>query len=125
MKKLLAVVTAVMLTSFACILSAGAQTLDEQEALAVWNSNGETVGTITNALIDSSGNIGFVIVSIGKKEIAVPAESFSKSSEGKLLLDVGKEKLDAAPEFQDSDLTNPNFAGGVYQFFGLMPSWAE
>ena len=130
MKKLLAVLTGVMLISVAYILPIGAEALDAQEALTVWNSEGEYVGTVTNALVNSSGDIGFVIISMGEKgegmkEIAVPAESFSTNGEKGLFLDVNKEKLAAAPEFKDSDLSNPNFAKTVYRFFGLMPSWTE
>ncbi len=132
MKKLFATITAIMiLMSAAYVLAEGAQAGNQQEALIVQNSKGEYVGTITDALIDSAGNIGFVIVSIdetigrGKKDIAVPTASFSTDNERKLILDVSKEKLAAAPEFKASDLSDPNFAETVYRFFGLMLPWTE
>ncbi len=128
MKKLLPVMTTVMLISVA-LLAYGAGTADQQEALMVQNWKGEYVGTVTNALIDPSGHIRFVIVSIGermgKKEIAVPMACFSANSQRKLLLNVSKEKLTEAPEFDVSDLTDPAFTEKVYRFFGLTPSWTE
>ncbi len=131
MRKLLAVITTVVLVSVAYVLAAGAETTDQQEAVIVQNSDGDYVGTVMDALIDSSGNIRFVIVSIGEKvgqeqkKIAVPITSFSTNGGRELILDVSKEKLAAAPEFKGSDLGDPNFAGNVYQYFGLVPSWPE
>jgi hypothetical protein len=131
MKRLLAAAMAMMLISVAYVLVDGAETMGQQEALIVQNSKGEYVGIITDALIDPSGNIGFLIVSIGEKmgpgekEIAVPTESFSTNPERKLLLDISKERLAEAPEFKMSDLKNPAFAETVYRFFGLVPAWTD
>ncbi len=134
MKKLAAMAAMIaigVLVSVAYVLAEGAETGDQREALIVQNSEGEYVGTISNALMDPSGNIRFIIVLIddqmgqGKKEIAVPTASFSTNGERKLILDVRKEKLAAAPEFKDSDLRDPEFAEKVQRYFGLMPSWGE
>ncbi len=129
MKKLLPVITAVILISVAYVLAYGAVTADQQGVWIVQNSEGEYVGTITKALIDPSGNIRFVIVSIGEKmgekEIAVPTACFSTNNQRKLLLNVSREKLAEAPEFKVSDLSDPNFAETVYRFFGVTPSWTE
>ena len=129
MKKISAMITAVIFLS-AYALAYGAETTDPQEVIIVQNSEGQYIVTITDALVDSSGNIGFVILSIGgeengKKEVAVPTVGFSTKGDGKVVLDVGKEKLAAAPEFKSSDLSDPNFAETVYRYFGLMPSWRE
>ncbi len=131
MKKLLTLITAVIFIGMAYVVAQAAETANQEEVLIVQNSQGEYVGTITDALIDSSGNIGFVIVSIGdkmgegQKEIAVPTASFSPGSQGKLLLDVPKETLATAPEFNVSDLGDPKFGETVYRFFGLLPPWTE
>ncbi len=128
MKKLLPVITTVILIT-AYVLAYGAETADQQGVWIVQNSEGEYVGTITKALIDSSGNIRFIIVSIGEKmgekEIAVPTACFSTNKQRNLLLNVSREKLAEAPEFKVSDLSDPNFAETVYRFFGVMPSWTE
>ncbi len=104
-------------------------TADQQEALIVQNWKGEYVGAVTDVLLDTSGNIRFIIVSIGdrmgKREIAVPTACFSANNQRKLLLNVSKEKLAAAPKFDAKDLTDPAFAEKVYRFFGLTPAWTE
>ena len=105
---------------------------ERARALAVKNSKGEYVGTVKNALVDSSGNIAFVILSLGepiaerRKEIAVPPGAFSYDHENEdFVLDVSKEELAAAPEFAISDLNDPAFAEKVYRFFGLRAPWTE
>jgi hypothetical protein len=100
----------------------------QDTALSILNSKGEHVGTITNVLADPFGNIRFIIISVGekeKKEIAIPLEIVSTNGQQKLVLDVDRDTLQAAPEFKVDDLTNPNYAGDVYRFFGMGPPWAE
>ena len=133
MKRSLALLTTVLLMSVVTSLYAltdKAKSENQQESIAVNNSKGEYVGTLTNVLVDSDGNIGFIIVSIGhdrnqdKKDIAVPLITFFYDREKRLLiLDVSTETLLAAPEFKTSDLGDPAFAERTYRYFGLMPSW--
>jgi hypothetical protein len=126
MKKFLVLATFVILLSFGSIaLAAG----DQEEGLTVKNWKGEHIGSVKHVLTDSSsGNIVFVILSLGedgKKEIVVPVSSFSSYDyeNGFFVLNVSKEILAAAPEFNVSVLKDPAFAGRVYRFFGLAPSW--
>ena len=133
MKTLLAAVTAVVLISVVPNLYAltdKAKIENEQETIVISNSNGEYVGTLTTALVDSAGDIRFIVLSIGKegergkKNIAVPLGIFSYDRQKNLLiLDVSMEKLSAAPEFKDSDLRDPGFIERTYRFYGLMSSW--
>ncbi len=135
MKKLSLLITAAVLINFgliAYVVVDKAETENQQEAIVVKNSTGEYIGTVTNLLVDSSGNIAFIILSIGrereqgKKEIAVPLGIFSSDHENRIVvLNVGKEALAAAPAFDVSDLTDPTFAENVYRFLGLMPAWTE
>ncbi len=126
MRKLLALATIMIFLSLGSLAyAAGA------EGLAVKNWKGEYIGSVRHVLTDSStGNIIFVILSLGKegeKEIAVPVVSFSSYDyeDGFLVLNVSKELLAAAPEFNVSDLKDPAFTEKVYQFFGLAPSWND
>ncbi len=128
MRKALVLATVLILLSFGSIAyAAGGQ----EESLAVKNWKGEHIGSVKHVLTDpSSGNIVFVILSLGedgKKEIVVPVNSFSSydHENGFLVLNVSKEILAAAPEFQISDLKDPAFVEKVYQFFGLAPYWKE
>jgi hypothetical protein len=134
MKKLLALITAVILLNFGSMAYAvddKADSLDQQRAMVVKNSKGEYVGTISNALMDSSGNIAFIILVLGeeeqqKKEIAVPSVAFTYDHANKnLLLNISYETLAKAPEFNISDLSDPTFAEKVYRFYGRMPAWTE
>ena len=128
MKKFLVLATIVILLSFGSndYLAGG-----QEEGLTVKNWKGEYIGSVKHVLTDSSsGNIVFIILSLGqerKKEIAVPARSFSSydHENGFLVLNVSKEILAAAPEFHVSHLKDPAFAENVYRFFGLAPSWED
>ncbi len=135
MKKTLALIAAVILIGFASAAHAivdRSGTENQQNVLVVKNSNGDSVGIVSNALVDSSGNIAFIIVAIGEesgqggKEIVVPASSFSYDDQSKtLLLDMTKEQLAGAPEFKASDLNDPAYAGSIYRHYGLVPPWGE
>lgn len=128
MRKLLALVAVMILLGFGSLAyAAGTQ----EEGLAVKNWKGEYIGSVKHVLTDSStGNIVFVILSLGKggeKEIVVPVVSFSSYDyeNGFLVLNLSKEILATAPEFHVSDLKDPAFTERVYRFFGLAPSWNE
>ncbi len=132
MNKFLGPILIMALLSFGFATHGYAETDNQQEAMAVITPEGQNVGTVVNALVDPSGQIAFVILSIGQetgqqnKEVAVPSGAFHYDQErGKLIMNVDREKLTAAPEFKASDLDDPSFAARVYQFFGEAPSWTE
>ncbi len=121
-----------VLLSFGVVTYGLAETENQQETMAVITPEGQDVGTVVNALVDPSGHIAFVILSIGQetgqqnKDVAVPSSAFHYDRErGKLIMNVDREKLTTAPEFKASDLEDPSFAARVYQFFGAAPSWTE
>ncbi len=109
----------------------GVEPTKDQSEVIVKNAEGESIGTVSNALTDRAGNIAFIIVSLGKKgqqnkEIAVPLEAFSVDRESKTLtLNASKEQVAAAPEFNPSDLNDPSFAEKSYRAFGQAPPWTE
>ncbi len=132
MKKILTqAMVVVFLCLFSVIYALGAETANQGEGLTVKNWKGEYIGSVRHVLTDSStGNIVFVILSLGKggeKEIVVPVKSFSSYDfdNGSLVLNVSKDILVAAPEFHASDLEDPAFPEKVYQFYGLAPSWKD
>lgn len=128
MRKFLALAMVMVFLSFGSLACAAG---NQEEGLAVKNWKGEYVGSVRQVLTDSSsGNIVFVILSLGKggeKEIVVPVKSFSSYDyeNGFLVLNVSKEILATAPEFHVSDLKDPAFTERVYRFFGLAPSWKD
>ena len=128
MRRFLVLSTFVILLSFGSIAYAAG---DQEEGLTVKNWKGEYIGSVKHVLTDSSSkNIVFVLLSLGQerqKEIAVPVSSFSSYDyqNGFLVLNVSKEILATAPEFQVSDLKDPAFVERIYRFFGLAPSWKD
>jgi sporulation protein YlmC with PRC-barrel domain len=107
-----------------------ANSANQEGVLVVKNWKGEFIGSVQNMLIDSStGNITFIILSLGKekKEVVLPLKSFSSYDQesGTLVLNVSKEILIAAPEFHLSDLKDPAFPERVYRFFGEAPPWTD
>ncbi len=127
MRKFLMLVTFAMLLSFGFSVYA----VGEEEGLVVKNWKGEYIGSVRHVLTDSSnGNIIFVVLSLDqekKREIVVPVRSFSSYDfeGGFLVLNVSKEILNTAPDFDMSDLQDPAFVERVYRFFGLAPFWKE
>ncbi len=121
----------VFLCLFPVVQALGAETVNQGEGLAVKNWKGEYIGSVRHVLTESStGNIIFVILSLGKegeKEIVVPVVSFSSYDyeNGFLILNVSKEVLATAPEFHASDLKDPTFPERVYRFYGLAPAWED
>ena len=98
--------------------------------LAVKNSDGEYVGTVSNALADPMGNITFVILSLGgnqgeQKEVVVPVYAFSQDGDSGLMVNMSNAQLAAAPEFHMSDLSDPTFGDRVYRYYGQVPPWSE
>ncbi len=109
-----------------------ADTENQQKVILVKDSMGQYVGTVTNLLEDSSGNIAFIILSMsgeegqGNKEVAIPLGILSYDDENEtIVLNLSKEKLAAAPGFDVSDLGDSSFAEKAYRFFGLMPAWGK
>ena len=131
MKRLLAVLTVAALISLGVIPYAIGGTENQKQTLEVNNWKGKHVGIAKYVVMNSStGNVTFVILYLdneAKKEIAVPLAAFSSSDvgNGTLTLKVSEKELVSAPEFHDSDLSNPAFAERVYRFFGLVPSWTD
>ena len=135
MRRWIVLVTALVLVHFGLFAyppTDQAQTENQQRVIVVKDSTGQYVGTVTNVLADSSGDIVFIILSTsepgepGNKEIAIPLVILSLDDENRtVVLNLSKEVLAAAPGFEVSDLSDPAFAEKVYRFFGLIPAWEE
>ncbi len=129
----LAIMAALFVTAVhAYAIVPGSVQSSQNKALAVQNTKGESIGTVTNALEDSSGNILFVIVSVGKnndqenKEVVVPLGAFSYDHDrSAFVLDISREDLAKAPEFKESDLGDPAFAQRVYRYYAEAPAWTK
>lgn len=101
----------------------------------VVNRQDENLGEIHEIMLDArEGRIAYAVLSsggflgMGNKLFAIPWEALEfASSEQKLILDVDKERLKAAPGF-DKDEEWPDFAdrswgSEVHDYYGLDPYW--
>jgi sporulation protein YlmC with PRC-barrel domain len=101
----------------------------------VVNRQGENVGKIDELVIDAKKNrVLYAVLSfggfmgMGNKLFAMPWEAFEFSAtENKLILDVDKEKLKAAPGFEKGD-NWPDFRDklwgeSIYNYYNYTPDW--
>jgi hypothetical protein len=102
----------------------------KNETLGIQNSEGKNIGSLKDALVDSSGEVAYVVVSLSKesgqegKDIAVPLNAFSYDHTRKMLvLNMTTEQLALAPEFHLSDLADPRYAERLNRFYGEAPAW--
>lgn len=101
----------------------------------VVNRQDENLGKIHELVIDArEGRLAYAVLSfggfmgMGNKLFAMPWKAFEfANTENKLILNVDKKKLEAAPGF-DKDATWPDFADrvwgdGIYKYYGYEPYW--
>jgi sporulation protein YlmC with PRC-barrel domain len=100
----------------------------------VMNPNGDDLGDIKEVVIDpSSGRVAYAVVafggflSMGEKLFAVPYSAFEYDMvKNKYVLDVTKERLEAAPGF-DSDnwpsMAEEKWNRDVYKYYDRTPYW--
>ncbi len=102
---------------------------------AVINRQHEELGKIHELVVDArDGHLAYAVLSfggflgMGNKLFAMPWKAFEfASTEHKLVLNVDKEKLKAAPGF-DKDAKWPDFAdrtwgASIYNYYGYAPYW--
>ena len=128
MRKLLALWIVAAFLSLAASAYALSAEEDLRESLTVVNWRGDRLGTVWYLVVDPSSEVvDFAILQLEKeeKEIAVPMTAFSSFNwETRILvLNASEKELASAPEYQDSDLNDPAYAGRVYGFFGVAPTW--
>ncbi|HEY3175276.1 MAG TPA: PRC-barrel domain-containing protein [Candidatus Polarisedimenticolia bacterium] len=103
----------------------------------VVNRQNENLGKIHELVIDArEGRLAYAVLSfggfmgMGNKLFALPWGSFEfASTENKLILNVDKEKLKAAPGF-DQDAKWPDFADRswgttIHEYYGYNPYWKQ
>ena len=119
--------------------------MSERSATTQWASNligttvknlqGETLGKITDLTI-SKDRVTFAIIShggaleIGDKLIPVPMNALSIKDDKTVSLDISKDKLATAPNFEKNskkwpDFSNRQYAEDTCRFYGVQPYWKE
>jgi sporulation protein YlmC with PRC-barrel domain len=106
--------------------------VSEVTGTIVRNPQGEYLGRVRDFVFDPEGRIEFVVLSnygfwrLGAKSFAIPFEAFRYNSEQKhLVLDISREKLEAAPTFQKDEMVKQEWGESVYRYYGLQPYWTE
>ncbi|MET3106815.1 sporulation protein YlmC with PRC-barrel domain [Oxalobacteraceae bacterium GrIS 2.11] len=94
----------------------------------------ESLGDIKEIVIDpSTGRVAYVVVafggflSMGEKLFAIPFGSFKYQHDGnKYVLDLPKEKLQAAPGFDTNhwpSMTDEKWNREIHSYYGSEPFW--
>jgi len=101
----------------------------------VVNRQDENIGKIDELVIDARKNrVAYLVLSfggfmgMGNKLFAIPWEAFEFSNtEKKLILNVDKEKLKAAPGFEKSDkwpdFSDTQWGESIYNYYQYTPPW--
>jgi len=117
----------------------------ERSATTQWASNligttvknlqGDTLGKITDLTI-SDNRVTFAVIShggvlgIGDKLIPVPINALTIKDEKTAVLDISKDKLATAPNYEKGgkkwpDFSNRQWTEDTYRFYGVQPFWKE
>lgn len=100
----------------------------------VINPGGDNLGDIKEVVIDpSTGKVAYAVVSfggflsLGEKLFAIPYSALEYDlNQSKYVLDVSKERLEAAPGF-DADhwpsMAEEKWNRDVYKYYGRSPYW--
>ena len=102
---------------------------------AVINRQNESLGKIHELVIDAKdGRLAYAVLSfggfmgMGNKLFAMPWKAFEfAATENKLILNVDKEKLKAAPGFEQDakwpDFADRTWGSRIYSYYGYDPYW--
>ena len=102
--------------------------------MKIQNQQGDNLGKIEDLALNSRGQVDFVIVShggvlgLGEKYAAVPFSAFSRKDDKTMTLDMSKEKMAQAPNFDKDkwpDMSNRKWSEDVYHYYGQRPYWSE
>jgi sporulation protein YlmC with PRC-barrel domain len=95
---------------------------------SVTNRKGETLGKISDLIIDTdTGNVAYIIVSgtgegLANKRFAIPAAAMhTTADEDKVILDLDKERLARAPAFEGNDwpeMASEDWVSEVHEYYG-------
>jgi sporulation protein YlmC with PRC-barrel domain len=102
---------------------------DKVEGTAVYNRQGERLGSVYNFMVDKrSGQVAYAVLSfggflgVGDKLFAIPWTAMRLDEERKcFVLDVDKSMLDNAPGFDKDnwpDLSSEEYARSIYSHYG-------
>jgi sporulation protein YlmC with PRC-barrel domain len=100
----------------------------------VFNPQGDSLGEIKEVVIDPGlGRVAYVVVTfggflgLGEKLFAIPYSAFRYNAENReYVLDVSKERLEAAPGFDAShwpSMADEKWNRDIYSYYERSPYW--
>ncbi len=150
MKKVfISIFTATALTAFAYVVPSGfglqpANTASDQAGASrtsfpesynlvdlllheVKDVQGNTVGIVNNFVLDPQKHAFAVVYDKStRKTIAIPAEAFSSiGQDNTLVLNISKDQLASAPEFDQAFMANPAWGLDLYREYGIQPGFSD
>jgi sporulation protein YlmC with PRC-barrel domain len=106
---------------------------DKVEGTAVYNPNGDRLGTISNLMVDKlSGQVDYAVMSfggflgIGEKQHPLPWSSLTYDEDkGGYVVNLDKKKLENAPTLDpDEDFEwTPDYGRSVDKYYGAPTYW--
>ncbi len=98
----------------------------------VKSPRGEDLGRVSDVVVASGSRVAFAILALGgsarhdEKSVAVPFDALSLDAAAThFILNISREALESAPAFDRNDAMTLRWAGDVYNYFGLQPSWTD
>jgi hypothetical protein len=101
---------------------------DKVEGTAVYNRQGEKLGSVYNFMVDKyTGKVAYAVMSfggflgIGDSYHPLPWESLDyDTSMGGYVVDLDQSKLEGAPTYRagDDPWSDPNYGRGVHDYYG-------
>jgi sporulation protein YlmC with PRC-barrel domain len=95
----------------------------------VVDRQGDKLGKIHELMIDANaGRLAYAVLAADGKYFAMPWQAFEFSNtENKLILNVDKKKLEAAPGFDKNDkwpdFSDKSWGDGIYKYYDQKPYW--
>lgn len=105
---------------------------DKVEGTAVFNTQGQKLGTVDKLMIDKArGNVEYAVMSfggflgMGQKRHPLPWESLEYSTDqGGYIVNMSKEQLENAPSYDQGDeswLSSNDQRDSIYSYYGVTP----
>ncbi len=88
-------------------------------------SDNQQIGRVENVIVDlESEHVLFVVVQSARGNVAVPPQIIGQTTGDNVRVNVTKQKLEGAPQFNTSqDPAQANYVYRIYQYFGQGPWW--
>ncbi len=108
---------------------------DKVEGTAVFNMQGDKLGTVDNVMIDKrEGNVAYAVMSfggflgMGEKHHPLPWKTlnYDEGRDG-YVVNLSKEQLKDAPTFDRNEqdrLYDRNYGESVHKYYGVAPYWS-